>query len=346
MSRLDLLIVADSSEGGLGAAAVAHARWFGAEGWVVALAVSAATRVAPNGVLAVDLPPAGSAFDVRQLLFAAHALRQVLKLHRPRVVHVHGTRSQLVCLLAGRRPYVTMHGSGGRIEGQGTLGTVVRRVARYLAARLAVRAYSAAPTSGRWETLLHASPRLAHLERSSPPVLGGPTFLWVGRLDAPKQPEVFVRACALAVRQRPLRGVVIGDGPQMASCRRLAAELKSPVEFLGERSDVREQLAEAWATCLFSGFEGVPFAVQEAMWVGRAVVLSSLPSLRWFAADAAIYADESEAAAAAILALCDHDAAVAHGRRAAARVRAMLSPDAPFPRLLRDYDTGSASTER
>jgi glycosyltransferase involved in cell wall biosynthesis len=132
----------------------------------------------------------------------------------------------------------------------------------------------------------------------------------------------------------------------MAACRSLALDLNAPVEFLGERTDVADQLAQASGVCLFSGFEGVPFAVQEAMWVGRPVVLSPLPSLRWFAAGAASYADDAEAAAEAMVQLCDRDIALERGESAAARVRALLSPDAPFPQLMRDYSERSAITDR
>jgi glycosyltransferase involved in cell wall biosynthesis len=343
---LDLLVVADSVGGGLGAAASAHARWFADRGWSVGLAAPEAKAPDDGAIEALALASPGSAFNVSSMLAAASRLRAEVVRTRPRVVHAHGTRSQLLVLLAGRRPYVTMHGSGGRIDGQRALGTAVRRAGRQLASRLAIRAYSAAPSTGRWQTLLHASPRLAELARSPLPAHPVTRFLWLGRLDAPKQPETFIRACALAAQQRPVRGVMLGDGPMMAACRSLALDLKAPVEFLGERTDVAHQLAQASALCLFSGFEGIPFAVQEAMWVGRPVLLSPLPSLRWFAADAAGYAEDAEAAAEAMVQLCDRDIAVERGESAAARVRALLSPDAPFPQLMRDYSERSAITDR
>jgi glycosyltransferase involved in cell wall biosynthesis len=90
--------------------------------------------------------------------------------------------------------------------------------------------------------------------------------------------------------------------------------------------------------CLFSGFEGVPFSVQEAMWVGRPVVLSPLPALRWFAGDQARWAVDADEAAQALVALCDHEVAAAEGRAAGRRARSLLTPDAPFPRLRADYE--------
>jgi glycosyltransferase involved in cell wall biosynthesis len=130
---------------------------------------------------------------------------------------------------------------------------------------------------------------------------------------------------------------VIGGGPLLEEARGLARHLGAPVEFLGERTDLAAHLREAWAVCLFSEFEGVPFAVQEAMWAGRAVVLSDLPGLLWFAGESAQYVDDVAAAAAAIERLCDYDVALVLGDEAAGRAHRLLTADAPFPQLLSDY---------
>jgi glycosyltransferase involved in cell wall biosynthesis len=336
--RPTLLVVADSVEGGLGAAAVAHVRWFAEHGYRAMLAAPGASAVGgPGG--RHDTPPVASALDPSAVWRAARDLRRLTRRVQPAVVHAHGTRSQLVCLLAGRRPFVTMHGAGGRVAGQGAVGTAVRRAARRLAARAAVRAYSAAPTGGGWQTLLHASPRLADLRRSAVPEAAVPTMLWVGRLDEPKRPELFVEACAVASRQRPLRGRLVGDGPARQRLEEQVARLGAPVDVAGAVDDVAAELAAARAVCLFSDFEGVPFAVQEAMWAGRPVVISSLPSLTWFAGDGdgARWADDVATAARALVELADHASAVRAGDAAAGRVRSMLSPDSPFPRLAADY---------
>jgi glycosyltransferase involved in cell wall biosynthesis len=231
-----------------------------------------------------------------------------------------------------------MHGSGGRVPGQSAAGAAARRFGRDVAPLLARHAYSASPAGGRWRTTLHASPRLPELEGMGPAATAGPPeFLWLGRLDVPKQPTTFVRACALAARSRDVRGVVVGDGPLRPEVEEEARRLGAPVTFVGETADVAGYLERAWAVCLFSGFEGVPFTVQEAMWAGRAVVLSPLPSLRWFAGPAASYAADVDSAAAALVELADETVAKDRGAAAAARVRSLLSPDDPYPGLLADY---------
>jgi len=325
-------VVADSTEGGLGAAAQAHARWFAQRGWSVALAAPGAGAAVVAPAVAVQTPVPGGAFDVPGMLAAVAALRRLLRECRPSVVHAHGTRSQLLCLLAGRVPYVTMHGAG-RVEGQARVGTALRVAARRVAPALARAAYSASPAVG-WRTLLHASPRLAELNRLPAP-MGTPTFLWLGRLDAPKRPDVFIDALALLAR--PVRGLVVGDGPLRAEAEARAERLGLEVDFLGHRSDLSDHLSRAFAVCLFSDFEGVPFSVQEAMWSGRAVVLSDLPSLRWFAGGHASFARDAVEAAGAMQQLCVDAVAGREGDDAARHARSLLSEDAPFPQLLADY---------
>jgi glycosyltransferase involved in cell wall biosynthesis len=345
-ARLDLLVVADSFGGGLGASAQAHARWFAAQGWRVALAAPGAggADLEPAAAVALDVP--GGAFHAAPMMMARRELRRILRTSRPRIVHAHGTRSQLLVIAAGRLPWVTMHGAG-RVDGQGRLGTAARLSLRRLAPLLSSGAYSAAPAPGRWQTLLHASPRLAELGQLPPSDLEPPVFVWVGRMDAPKQPEVFVDACLLASRERPLRGVMLGGGPLLAEVRASVRRKSAPVDVLGETTEVNSYLAVARAVVLFSRFEGVPFSIQEAMWAGRAVLVSPLPSLRWFAATAADYAGDPVEAAAAMVALCDRELAERRGAAAAERSRSLLTPDAPFPQLMAAYrDPGRSRRDR
>ena len=99
---------------------------------------------------------------------------------------------------------------------------------------------------------------------------------FVGRLIASKRLDLFLRALA-ATREAavPLRGLVIGDGPELAPGRTLAAELGLAPEdcaFLGQRPDLPELLADADMLVLCSEDEGLPNVVLEAMAAGLPVV--------------------------------------------------------------------------
>jgi glycosyltransferase involved in cell wall biosynthesis len=165
---------------------------------------------------------------------------------------------------------------------------------------------------------------------------GVPTFLWLGNLDERKHAEVFIRAVASVAERVAVRGVVAGDGPDAPRIARLAQQLDAPIEMVGHR-DPRPLLEQAWALGLFSRFEGLPLAVQESMWAGRAVVASPLPGTSWLVDGAGLLVTSDEAAAEALLRLTDRDTAAALGRKAALRVRQLFDPASPWPEVEAAY---------
>lgn len=342
-----LLVVADTLGGGLGASARDECIWFLSAGWEVALAAPAKH--------ALEQRPALDLFDVRiprralapAFVTAVRDLRRAVKTFRPTVIHCHGLRSFAVALAAGTRPCVTLHGSGRLAdESRFALSALLRAAAIRLVPRISPVAVSVAPGYRGWRFVPHASPRLRSLSTAPLPADGLPTFVWVGRLDEPKRPEIFVAALAAAARTTPLCGVVVGDGRLKASLQRMAVELDAPITFLGHSDDVVAQVRSAWAIVLFSRFEGVPFAVQEAMWAGRSVVVSGLPSLEWLVGDAGVFADSVDEAAAAFVLLSDRAVAAEAGQRAASHVRTLVDPAAPWAVLESIFVDGRDGSHR
>jgi glycosyltransferase involved in cell wall biosynthesis len=108
-------------------------------------------------------------------------------------------------------------------------------------------------------------------ENGNPPVAA-----FVGRLIPSKRLDLFLRALA-ATREAgvPVRGIVVGDGPDLVSGRALAAELRLLPEecsFLGERSDLPGLLATADMLVLCSDDEGFPNVLIEGMAAGLPIV--------------------------------------------------------------------------
>lgn len=105
---------------------------------------------------------------------------------------------------------------------------------------------------------------------------------YVGRLEDDKRPERFVRVAAALARAHPrLRVVVVGDGPDAAALRALAASLEggARIEFLGKRRDVTELLADTRVFMLTSRTEGLSIAMLEAMAAGAVPVVSNVGDL-------------------------------------------------------------------
>jgi glycosyltransferase involved in cell wall biosynthesis len=206
---------------------------------------------------------------------------------------------------------------------------------------IAADASSAEPGYGRrWRYLPFASPRLASLDvMPFPAPTTVPTFLWVGALDERKQPEMFVRALAsVASSGRSVRGIIAGSGPRSAEIERLVTATGAPIRLVGH-ADPAPLLVDAWATVLFSRTEGTPLSIEEAMWVGRAVIASDLPGIAHLVGTTGALATTEAEAVAAVEMFCDNAHARAAGAAASARIRAVIDVDAPWPELAHRYES-------
>lgn len=335
MESVDQLLVADSLEGGLGRAVEGQVAYFAARGWRVAVAAPPPLRDLPGAVAVYDVPTPRSAMHLAALVRCALAVRRLRRSLRPAMVHAHGLRSQAIVVLGGYRPWVTRHG-GGRLPGLPWHVSLARGITEPLAPLLAAQALSVSPAPGRWSVVATASPLLSTLEPAPAAAMTEPPlFLWVGRLDVPKRPDVFVDAMSRLAASVECQGVIVGAGPLHDVIAQRIQERRAPVVLAGHQTELQHWYASARALCLFSDAEGVPFSVEEAMWAGRVVVASDLPGVRWFAGDTALYADDAVDAADHLRRLLDSSVAAQLGNAAARRAREILRPDDPNPEIER-----------
>ena len=337
MSRPPRLLVAtDTLAGGMGYLAMAQAAWFRERGWDVRIAVPG------RHAIGEDQPPIGdvlesisipeTARDLPGIVRSVRETRSLIRSWRPDIIHCHGARAfGIVRFATARSSFVTLHGTGS-VPSDPPGWTFVRRLSVGLLPALSIEAYSVAPGLGAgWTFLPHASPRLRTLDEIPFPARSSkPTFVWLGALDERKQPEVFIRAVAALPSDRRVRAVIAGRGATVDELKALAAELGIDVDFVGHRSDVEALLAEAWAIVLFSRYEGVPFALEEAMWAGRPVIATPHPGVVWLLGGTGRLAETADEVAAAMEELSDHDLAEAEGHRAALQVRDAIDPEAPW----------------
>lgn len=338
---MQLLVLSDTLAGGMGALARAHASWFAARGWPVALAAPLDGSRPDAPVRFVELPPVRTIRRPGEMRRARAALRAVRgEFGHDCVVHAHGMRAFVLARAAGLpKPFVSVHGTHPADDDPPGYA-VLRRAWFALLPRLSRGALSGEPTSAAgWTYRPFASPLLARLDRLPFPTADAtPTVAWLGLFDDRKHPDVFVRAVARLAREGvAVRGVMGGDGPRLHEITRLIAELDAPVELRGQTDPV-PLLREAWALALFSGSEGTPLAVIEAMWAGRSVVASPLPGNRHLIGDTgALTADDDAAVQALRMLLTDHGVAASRGESAAVRVRTLLTADTPWAELEEMY---------
>jgi glycosyltransferase involved in cell wall biosynthesis len=273
--------------------------------------------------------------------------RVIRTARRHDLVHVHGDSAALACLPSiGMRPTViTLHGSHLLRRSSGTRGRLVREGSRRAfvraAAVIAVSeselafARSIAPAAAERVTLIRngvpdAAPVTDAERHATREALGvGPdsyVALFVGELSERKQPLQFAEAVARARLEQPrIVGVVVGDGPLRGRLEPLAGD---GLRLLGERDDVRELLAAADAFVLPSLWEGLPYAVLEAMSLRLATVVSDGPGNPDAVGDAGLIfpSGDVEALASSLVRLArEPELGRSLGEAAAARARERFS---------------------
>jgi glycosyltransferase involved in cell wall biosynthesis len=100
----------------------------------------------------------------------------------------------------------------------------------------------------------------------------------VGRLAKQKRHDMLIQAVATLTAKIPeLHLVIVGDGELREQTKRLASRLMPDnVTLAGQRSDVPGLLRAFDVFAMSSDFEGLPFALLEAMATGRAIVTTDV----------------------------------------------------------------------
>jgi glycosyltransferase involved in cell wall biosynthesis len=106
-----------------------------------------------------------------------------------------------------------------------------------------------------------------------------PVLITVGRLEEQKGQEYLIQAMPTIMRTFPnVRLLIVGEGTLDSQLKALvqAMDLEANVLFTGLRDDVSALLSVANLFVLPSLWEGLPFAMLEAMWLGLPVVVTSV----------------------------------------------------------------------
>lgn len=106
-------------------------------------------------------------------------------------------------------------------------------------------------------------------------------LLFLGKLDAVKRPDRFLRVLSRLRHLPQVRAWVVGDGPLRKETEELSARLglADRVRFFGTRDDVADLLAAADLLVLTSDSEGVPGVVLEAGLFGLPVIATKVGGL-------------------------------------------------------------------
>jgi glycosyltransferase involved in cell wall biosynthesis len=304
-------------------------------------------REGAGDALAIFEAPRGKADFVR-LARAARALRAT----RPDLVHVNmataANNRHVIGLsaLLRLRTVATLHIVAPLESSAQT--AILRRAYRRLAALIAVSEETRRQLCGDFALPEHLVRVVANGVEERPAVTprnGSLRVGAVGRLTAQKGFDVLIEAVRrLAADGVAVEAVVAGDGPDRGALRAAADGL--PVELRGFVDDVPTFHAELGAFCLPSRWEGLPFALLEAMMSGLPCVASDVGDVRLAldGAGAVVPPEDPVALANALRELADSPR-LRHERGAAARRRALerYTVEAMVAETVRVYDAALGS---
>lgn len=281
----------------------------------------------------IVLAPTDGSPNLRTAVRAASALRRLVRISSPDLVHAHLAHAEVLAAVAVPRGVPIVASRRGRtplfdtpVLGGMALGLVHRRERLILCnsrdlQTLASGHPSAPPTA--------VIPNGVDCARFTPSPIseGPPTVVMVAHLRHQKAHERFLRAFSIVRGQIPdARAVLVGDGPRRHELEQLVTELglEGAVRFVGVVTDTRPYLAQATVVALTSPYEGSPNALLEAMASGRPVVATAVggvPELVEHGREGLLVEPTDAAVAAALIeVLCDRESAAHMG--ACARTRA------------------------
>ena len=109
---------------------------------------------------------------------------------------------------------------------------------------------------------------------------GGPVFVAAGRLRPQKDFPTLLRAFSHVRAKRPVRLLILGEGPERERLEALARELEltGDVSLPGATANPYAYMARSTAFILSSRWEGLPTVLIEAMSCGAPVIATDCPS--------------------------------------------------------------------
>lgn len=249
------------------------------------------------------------------------------------VMHGHGAKGGAHARLAAQalkragRTVVacyTPHGGSLHYHPASLLGRIYMRLEQHLARFTDALIFESAYAQGRYETQIGrptcparviANGLGAEDFAAATPDAEAADILFVGELRMLKGVDVLLRALARVRQTRPVRAVIVGDGPDAASfkAQSTALGLDDAVAFR-EPMQAREAFRLGRALVVPSRAESLPYIVLEAAGAGLPILASNVGGIPEIVAgsDTALLPAGNDAALAhAMLALLDDPAAAA-----------------------------------
>lgn len=244
--------------------------------------------------LAQRIESAGARFESlalterRRLIEGTRALRRHLRDTRPHLVHAHTVRAVLMLMFCGFRGPVVFTHHNSRLSFPAPAFRLLDLAVDHYVAISNETAAIYRKRSHRPFTLIPNAPAASFRAEAPRDSVGSPCrILSIGAISEQKNYDLLIEIARLLRLQRPgTRPVfalrIAGGGKDLERLRRkvLAYGLEDMVDFLGERTDIRDLLASSDIYLNTSRYEGASIAIHEAMSMGLPVVASDVDGNR------------------------------------------------------------------
>lgn len=262
---------------------------------------SAVGSARDRGVHVEIVPALGDARASGSLRRAYHDVSRAVLDIDPDLVHGHSSHAGLLARLAARRAGIpsvyTAHGwpfqrgaawrqrvssYGGELVG-GRIGSAVICLTP---AEAALARRSRVVSASRLWIVPNGLEDVPPDRRRDPGAPGDVVrMVMVARFAPPKLQRELVELLA-TIDDLSWELLLAGEGAERSACEARADELlPGRVRFLGHRDDVPALLADCDVGVLWSGYEGMPLALLEAMRAGLCSVANDLPGVRYLFGD-------------------------------------------------------------
>ena len=236
-----------------------------------------------------------SSINLMKDIMTIRKITQIIKDIQPDIIHLHSSKAGFLGRLAtffsfNRRVFYTPHGYSFLMSSEPFVKRAVFWLAELFLSQSSAKIIACSKSEyeyARKMKFFRKSYLLENALRVEYPLSNWGDrpyhIIGVGRLDAQKNPQLFIEIVSQLQKRMPsLKAVWVGDGPLSEECFQLTHKKDADIKFTGwlPHEQVLEYLNSSRLMLQTSKWEGLPYSVLEAFGFGIPVIATDIRSHR------------------------------------------------------------------